>query len=291
MNSTPIFRLSHKMAAHPLSLLMILHKCHEYYAFCDDLADVCNLIAQIKSDEEPDETEFGYASAVAQKALALLKVLNGVSPTVLIHIEDIGKHFGEISSGLSGSYILGHLETIRNMVGKELESKKFLYIPEANDAFLEKDQLFGADVYDAFPDARVDLTSAGTAFAMELHTACVFQLMRVAEHGLRSLAKKLHVRLSDKAKFLPLDYADWNAVITGIRGKITDARKLPKGPKKQRKLELYSDAADHCDFMKDIWRNTVSHARNPYSQSEALAAMDRVKAFMQFLSVSLQARW
>ena len=56
---------------------------------------------------------------------------------------------------------------------------------------------------------------------------------------------------------------------------------MPKGPKRQEKLELLSDAADHCVFMKDIWRNSVSHTRNPYKKSEAIAALDRVRDFMR----------
>jgi hypothetical protein len=38
-----------KMATHPVSLLMILHKCHEYYDFCSDLDDFYNMVQQTKS--------------------------------------------------------------------------------------------------------------------------------------------------------------------------------------------------------------------------------------------------
>ena len=173
------------------------------------------------------------------------------------------------------------------MVQAELKIRKFLYISTREDELFRKNRLFGNVVYKMFPDARMELRDAGTAFAMELYSACVFHLMRVAEHGLRELARRLSVRLTHKARFMPLDYGDWNQVITGIRGKITTARMLTPGPKRQAKLEMYSNAADHCEYMKDIWRNTASHARKSYTKSEALLTMDRVKAFMQFLSVGL----
>jgi hypothetical protein len=102
MNNAPLWKLSHKMAAHPLSLLMILHKCHEYYDFCYEVDDFCDLVAKIKADEEPDETEFSRASVIAKKAHSLLVALSNVSPTVLEHVEDLGQHFSEISSVLSG---------------------------------------------------------------------------------------------------------------------------------------------------------------------------------------------
>ena len=182
---------------------------------------------------------------------------------------------------------MGHLETIRQMVESELKARKFLYLPESQDRYFEKDQLFGEDVYQAFPDAREDLTAAGTAFAMELYTASVVYLMRVAEYGLRKLARRMKIKIIDKATLIPLEYADWGKVVTAIQNEIVSVRKLPHGPKRQRRLEIYSDAADHCDYMKDIWRNTTAHARKSYIESEALATMDRVQAFMQFLSANL----
>jgi hypothetical protein len=48
----------------------------------------------------------------------------------------------------------------------------------------------------------------------------------------------------------------------------------------------YSDAADHCEFMKDIWRNNVSHTRKAYSDPEAVAVLQRVREFMEFLAVN-----
>ena len=72
-----------------------------------------------------------------------------------------------------------------------------------------------------------------------------------------------------------------------IKNKITRARTAPAGPKKQAKLEFYSDAADHCVFMKDIWRNNVSHSRKPYKPGEAQAVLERVRDFMIFLADNL----
>ena len=85
-------------------------------------------------------------------------------------------------------------------------------------------------------------------------------------------------------KVQPIEYADWEKIITEIKNKIAQTRALPAGPKKQAKLEFYSDAADHCTFMKDIWRNNVSHARKGYEDYESLAILGRVQDFMKFLA-------
>ena len=44
---------------------MILHKCHEYYDFCDGLAQFRGEITQIKEDEIPGENGLGMASMLA----------------------------------------------------------------------------------------------------------------------------------------------------------------------------------------------------------------------------------
>jgi hypothetical protein len=286
MNNIPLWKLSHKMAAHPLSLLMILHKCHEYYDFCDELADVCNLIAQIKPDEEPDENEFGAASLVAQKALALLKSLNGVSPTVLEHIEDLGNHFSEIASGLDGAYILSHMETIRNMVRAELEARMFMLIPPPDDKKVRRPKPFGVQVYRAFPTARVELTNAGTAFAVELYTASIFHLMRSTEIAMRALCND---RGMTHIKSAPIEMMQWGDIIKGL-----DAENLQianwsnsLGQIKVQAQEFYNGATAQFRGIKDEWRNHVSHTRQDYSRSRAEDATHHVKRLMQTLATRI----
>jgi len=109
--------------------------------------------------------------------------------------------------------------------------------------------------------------------------------MRVSEFGLRRIAAKLKVKLFDKGKLQQVEYATWGKVIDGVHLKIKAARQLSAGAKKQAQLTRFSEAGDHLRiFMKDIWRNSVSHTRKPYIRDEALAAFNRVGAFMKFLA-------
>jgi hypothetical protein len=143
---------------------------------------------------------------------------------------------------------------------------------------------WGADVERAFPEAAIDIRSAGIALGVDLPTAAVFHAMRVTEYGLRWLARRLRVRLTDKGRRQPLEYADWQKVITECQNQLKATRQLPKAQKRQERLAKYSRAADHCDYMKDIWRNDVSHTRRVYSAPEAEAVVQRVREFMQFLA-------
>lgn len=92
--------------------------------------------------------------------------------------------------------------------------------------------------------------------------------------------------INDQANYHPIESGTWDKVITACKGKIDAIRKKPIGPKKQAQLEFYSDAGDHCLFMKDIWRNNISHTRKPYNKPEALAVLERVRDFMKFLAAN-----
>jgi hypothetical protein len=178
------------------------------------------------------------------------------------------------------------VDAVKHCILEKLDGHKFLYIPAADAAYYDSAHLFGEAVAVSFSEAESDIRAAGNCIACGLYTACVFHLMRVAEFGLRRIAIKLRVRLKDRGKYHPVEYATWDKVITNCKGKIDKIRQKPVGSKKQADLEFYSDAADHCLFMKDIWRNNISHTRQPYNEPEALAVLERVRDFMKFLTVN-----
>jgi hypothetical protein len=174
------------------------------------------------------------------------------------------------------------LAVLRQCIEADLEKRKFAFIePQKSELFEGLEAAWGP-VCKIIPSASVDVKEAHIARMVELDTATVFYMMRVAEQGLRYLARKLRISLTHKGYRLPIEYADWDKVITGIKNKIDNVRHLPAGPKRQERLTKFSDAADHCLFMKDIWRNNISHTRDPYKPGEALRVIERVRDFMQF---------
>ena len=176
------------------------------------------------------------------------------------------------------------LQSIKMEVILALSKRKFAYIPPPNAPYFEQEKLFGEDVYSKFEKARLDIKDVGNCFAAGLPTACVFHLMRVAEFGLRSIASKVGISLKDKGKLQPVEFATWDKVIQGINAKIATARTLAHGTQKSKKLQFYSDAAEQCMYIRDLWRNEVSHARKRYNESEALGVMGRIRDFMQLLA-------
>jgi hypothetical protein len=178
---------------------------------------------------------------------------------------------------------------IQGILGN-MDSKKFMFVPADQASYWENSAIFGDDFLAEFGAAAgVEAVEAGNCFAAGRWTACVFHCTRVAEYGLRKLAKRLKVTLSDKGKRLPLEYGDWSKVIGAIRKKIDDMRKLPLGPKKAEALRRYSDLADRCEYMKDIWRNEVSHTRRLYGKNESLGVINRVQGFIQCIPKTQKA--
>lgn len=179
---------------------------------------------------------------------------------------------------------LGH---IQEALAKEINAHRFVQVLPDKAAYLQPD-LFGPEVTRVIGHAAADIKDAGSCIAVGLDTATVFHLMRAAEHGLRKLARVLRVKLTHSGRAQPIETADWNKVITGVKNKIANVRlTLPKGSKRDVQLEMYSDLADHCVFMKDIWRNPVSHTGRPYKPSEALGVFERVRDFMAAVARTL----
>jgi len=141
--------------------------------------------------------------------------------------------------------VIDALTDLNGDIQKELQKHRFAHLGAGVDEYFENDRLFGSDVYDKFKAARQDVKDAGNCFATGLYTACVFHLMRVAEHGFRLIAKRFNVAITSHGKRIPLEYGTWNEVLTAIRNQFDKARhKVPADAKREARLDYYSDALD-----------------------------------------------
>jgi len=185
---------------------------------------------------------------------------------------------------ITGSMLSKELSGLLGQVVVCLSRHKFAYIPAPNDSYFEVDMSFGEEVFDMFPEMRRDIKDAANCIAACLYTASVFHLMRVSEYGLRRLAQQMKVSIKHKGKPQPLDTATWDKVLLALKKKIDAAHASKHGPVRAQNLAFYSDMADRCSYVKDLWRNEVMHARKSYNYHEAVAVMERVKGFMQLLT-------
>jgi len=194
-------------------------------------------------------------------------------------------HFSHVlSKSITFQDLVSQLVVLREAIESDLKKQHFVLIPSEKAKLLLEMQTRWSGAWKTIPSCKTDTEEAVYCYCIDRHTASVFHLMRVSEHGLRRVAKKVGVKLTDKGKPQPIEFATWDKVINGIRGKITSAHSLPQGPRKSRKLKFYSDAADSCTYIRDIWRNEVSHTRKGYDEGEALAVLNRVNDFMNLLA-------
>jgi len=172
------------------------------------------------------------------------------------------------------------LEELREGALTDLRERTFLRLDESTESHYEKAALFGSLVSQEFSKADYDIREAGNCYATGRYTACVFHLMRVAEHGLRALAKKVRVPFPKT-----FDSKTWGELIGDIENEIGKLKPRSSGAKD---LEFYNAAAAQFRYFKNGWRNHVMHTRTNYNEAEALIVMHHLREFMQHLATRIR---
>jgi hypothetical protein len=177
------------------------------------------------------------------------------------------------------------LDYLANEILGELNAKTFLYVADDRKAYiLSLQPLFGNKVYANFPSARFDIGDAGKCLAVELNTAAVFHLMRVAEIGLRTLAWDRRVKVLQKNREIPLDLATWEEIIRELEKAETAIQGFKKTHAREAQFEFYHGAMMEFKRFKNVFRNRVMHTREEYDRDQAHSVFTHVRDFMKILA-------
>jgi hypothetical protein len=146
---------------------------------------------------------------------------------------------------------------------------------------------FGHEVSYKFPDATKEIKEAGTCYSLGRHTACVFHLMRVAEHGVRALTVAAGV--SQSGLKVPVEYACWDDLVNRVTAAV---KAVPVGtwsaPAKSNFRAFYHGSLSDFTAFKDECRNLLMHTRSGlYNEHEAANWMTRVRGFMERLATKV----
>ena len=68
-----------------------------------------------------------------------------------------------------------------------------------------------------------------------------------------------------------------------INTRVKAMAQMPRSARRQRRVAHYSDLADKCWYMKELWRNDLMHTRVTFNRSEAYGILQRVREFMQLV--------
>ena len=171
--------------------------------------------------------------------------------------------------------------SIKLYLQNELGERKFAFIPTAQSKYFECDNLFGLEVSKAFPSAMPDIKDAGNCLAADLTTAAVFHLMRVAEFGLRALAKELGCAFS-----FPIEFATWGNIIDKLDEKLKALKPTARGDKREDDYQFYSRLVQEARSFQHAWRDPVMHVRTRFDEPmEAENVFNHVRRFMQTLAM------
>jgi len=171
--------------------------------------------------------------------------------------------------------------TLREAFEDSLNDRYCYYANQAKYKIYKSCQKDWEQSIKAFPSAACDISSAVNCYLYGCNTACVFHLMRVAEFGLRALARERRVTLP---KNRPLEWADWQALIDEIHKKVKVIANMKRGPARETALRFYQGSLGEFEAFKDAYRNNVMHSRENYDELQALSVMNHVREFMQRLS-------
>ena len=198
---------------------------------------------------------------------------------------DIFRH--RVGGEISIHDFLSEVRVLRETFEQNLQFRHFYRYPQAKAMMVAMAEPEWKRITDAFPDLKEDAMAAVDCFALGHPTASVFHSMRVAEHGLRALAKERKIQLP---KNKPVEWGTWREIIRKLDDEIKIVNGKKAGKAKDAALEFYSGARADLNGFKDEYRNLVMHVRAKYDELEARRAILKVHEFMGRLSEKINHR-
>lgn len=176
---------------------------------------------------------------------------------------------------------------LRNAIQVELKQYLYYQYPKQKGDKLRSWKDDWTIAIAAFPTIERDVFDATDCYATGHSTASVFHSMRIAEHGLRALAKERKITLP---KNKPVEWATWQDIIRELDKEIEIIGRKRAGAAKDAALEFYSGARADLNGFKDEYRNLVMHVRANYDDLQALRALTNVHSFMERIAAKIDHR-
>ena len=179
------------------------------------------------------------------------------------------------------------LEELWKTLEWEMKLEHFFHYKRNDVSRLENIETDWQKTLQRFKSVKEETIAALDCYGFRDFNACIFHLMRVAEIGLRALAKERAVSFPDK----PIEWAEWQHLIDQIsaKGKAA-AQSFPVGQERDAARDFYSGAVHHFEGFKDKYRNSVMHMRRNYDELDALRSINQVRDFMNGLSAKISER-
>jgi hypothetical protein len=189
----------------------------------------------------------------------------------------------QLHSEVSYAALVSELNILRQAIEDDTRSELFYYYPRQKAALLLSVDSDWRIVMASFPSAKGEIEAGVDCFCMEHNSACVFHMMRVAEIGMRALARERQVTFPRH----PLEWAEWENIIDQIESKARDATTgMPRGHQRDAARAFYTAAVAQLRAFKET-RNRIMHMRGGFDELDAQRAINQVRDFMNGLSAKI----
>jgi hypothetical protein len=140
------------------------------------------------------------------------------------------------------------------------------------------------EVLDAFPSSRREIETGMDCYALGDYSGSIFHMIRIAELGLRAIARERGVESVGRDK--PLEWGTWQDVFQAIEAKLKEVRQSKAGSERDKELSFYDTSLSDLRRLQG-YRDPTMHFRDDYGRGEAYDAIHRVKSLMMALSAKI----
>jgi hypothetical protein len=184
------------------------------------------------------------------------------------------------------SLVMVDMQGLYKSIRLELDKRKYFSVSPNKADYFNNLNLFGFNFAKSFPLTSVEIFEAGNCFAANLHTAAVFHLMRGINASLRALARSLGVKkVGDRELEYCTDGKIFGALNVPIELKLKALNaRVPHDDIWDKDNSFYKWIKTDLEYFKDVFRDTVAHARKSYTEKGAEDVFDHVRGFMKRLA-------
>jgi hypothetical protein len=254
------------------------------------LADEIRLAHQ-RGDEPVDDTSndriHKHVQVVMQNCITPLQLVTAATGSC-VRLEDMWFHY-DSQKPYTYNNIADELQRLYDEIKRDATRVNFFHYPaEMANMIQHIDEEWG-DVIAAFESSPVEIKCGIDCFALGDYSGCVFHMMRVAELGLRTIAKERGVKsLAGKRKQTkPIEWGTWQEVFDAIDNALSVIRRANPGPKRDAAFSFYDTALSDLKRMRGLYRDPTMHFREKYDKGEAYDAIFRTRGLMKELATRL----
>ena len=188
--------------------------------------------------------------------------------------------------GATYRLLMKEIEFVHRIIVSHFRERMVLIIdPHMTRYFESKAPLFGETVHSKFAPTRLDISEAGTCFALSRWAASVFHSVRAGEYALHSVRQSLRVPLRDKG-----NQQTWGWIVHDI-GEDIKQRKKQKPPcwLKPQDEDMFEAFYGSLDAISKAYRDPAVHGTTPYLEWEARYIFEVINGFMRKVAEQIDA--